>query len=749
MFNNIPAELRALPQWLLWKYEIIEGRETKIPCTPSGRLASVTDPATWVDFNIACHAAKHFNGIGFVLTANDPYTIIDLDNKPDNPCTPEQLARHTKIYEMFDSYAERSTSGTGAHIIVRGKIPAGVRRDNVEVYFSSRYMVCTGDVLRGGPIKDCQPLLDILYAEMQREVKTVELEEVGDLLDDAEIVDKASRAVNGDKFNSLCSGNMDGYPSQSEADFALLSILAFYTKSNEQVRRIFRMSKLGKREKANRNNTYLDFALGKIRGNAPEPIDLTQLAANAAAIAANFEKNLSKPPEQLKETPETIKSDVTLPPGLVGEIAQHFYSSSIRPVIEVSLIAAIACVAGIVGRTYNISNQGLAQYMILLARTGTGKEAASSGISKLFHAVNEMNPLLNVNQYLGPAVFASGPALHRVLSEKPCFVSVLGEFGYTVQRLSSPRANSAELTLKQLILDSYGKSGHGQVLQPSVYSDKDKNISPVASPNITILGESTPESFYDGLDQSHIASGFLSRFLIFEYLGDRPDMNENFNCPPSQELKQKLADLVVIVGNCERNKTIVQVQQLPEAMEILKAFNRMVDTKIRGANDSQREIWNRAHLKALKLAGVIAVGVNAHDPCITPEIANWAINIVQMDCQAIQKRFASGDIGVGDSKQINDLRRAIENYTTLTFEEAKKFGTTVKMFADGVIPYQYFMKKTNQLAAFRNDKLGSTLSLKRTLQALVDAGMLKLIPKVQSEQAYQYTGDAYGISKHW
>ena len=65
------------------------------------------------------------------------------------------------------SEGKRSTSGRGYHIIVRGKIPSGVHRDNVEMYSSGRYMICTGDVVRNTPIMEYQQLLDILYGEMK------------------------------------------------------------------------------------------------------------------------------------------------------------------------------------------------------------------------------------------------------------------------------------------------------------------------------------------------------------------------------------------------------------------------------------------------------------------------------------------------------------------------------------------------------------------------------------------------------
>ncbi|MBD5803078.1 hypothetical protein AZOA_25130 [Azoarcus sp. Aa7] len=287
--DGIPAELKLCSQWLCWRYEWDGQRWTKRPYSPrSGARASVTDPVTWGTFDeamAACHAGG-YDGIGFVLTRDDPYSIIDLDNKPEHPATPEQLVRHQKIYETFNSYTELSVSGTGVHIVVRGAIPSGVHRDNVEVYSELRFMAFTGKVLRDMPIVDYQQWLLVLHGEMHS-TESAELVDREGTMDDRELVDMAMNATNADKFNQLCRGEWETgeWPSQSEADFALLSIIGFYTDDNEQVRRIFRMTALGKREKATRDDKYLNRALAKIRAKQPAPVDATGLMTQAQAVA--------------------------------------------------------------------------------------------------------------------------------------------------------------------------------------------------------------------------------------------------------------------------------------------------------------------------------------------------------------------------------------------------------------------------------------------------------------------------------
>ncbi len=51
-------------------------------------------------------------------------------------------------------------------------------------------------------------------------------------------------------------------------------------------------------------------------------------------------------------------SEVTPPPGLVGEVAQFIYKAAPRPVPEIALVGAIGLIAGIVGRCFNISRTG-------------------------------------------------------------------------------------------------------------------------------------------------------------------------------------------------------------------------------------------------------------------------------------------------------------------------------------------------------------------------------------------------------
>lgn len=720
--EQIPAELRALRQWVC-------AHANKQPLNPQDQSpASVTDPATWGTFEEACDAGTQH--IGFVLTEHDPYTIIDLD-RPRNDIDAQ---RHQKILESFPSYTEYSQSGHGYHIILRGNTPEGARRDKVEVYSSKRFMICTGNVFKDAPIIDCQPTLTLLYEEIKRTSTTAQPPaDAEETLSDHEIVEMAMNATNAHKFNSLCVGDLSGYPSQSEADLALLSILAFYSNNNEQVKRLFRMSALGQRDKAIKNDTYLNYGIKRIRANQPPPIDMGQVRKAAEDLVTG----LSAPPT-MPERPRDF------PKGLVGEVATYILQNAMRPVPEIALAGAIGFVAGIVGRAYNVSGTGLNQYLLLLAKTGTGKEGAMHGIENLVAAIRRQVPM--VDQFIGPATFASGQALVKQLDKRPCFVSVLGEFGLTLQQLTSPNANSATVMLKKVLLDLYAKSGSAAVLRPSVYSDSDKDTQMVRSPALTILGESTPEAFYDGISAEHVAEGLMPRFLTIEYKGARPPRNPTANQQPPDDLVEALTKLVTTSLTMQANQSTCEVPMTPQAQAILDDLDQECDRRI-NAHHSEVEVqmWNRAHLKALKLSALLAVGSDMLNPSIQAEHARWAVATVRAEVTSVSTRFSSGDVGTGDSKQLHTVQRVLLEYLKGKPEHAEKYGCPTALHSARIVPYLYFQRRTANLPAFRNDKLGASSALKRALSGLVDAGVLVEMGRNSLAAKYGFNGVSYSV----
>jgi primase-polymerase (primpol)-like protein len=140
LLENIPEELRQRSQWVVHK--------DKVPYIAGGvGRASSTDSLTWRTFQEAVQALDNgrYDGIGFVFSSGDPFAGIDLDDCRD-PETGELEEWAEKLVKDFGGYTEASPSGTGVHIIVRGKAP-NKKRGRVEAYSSERFFTVTGEAL--------------------------------------------------------------------------------------------------------------------------------------------------------------------------------------------------------------------------------------------------------------------------------------------------------------------------------------------------------------------------------------------------------------------------------------------------------------------------------------------------------------------------------------------------------------------------------------------------------------------------
>jgi putative DNA primase/helicase len=269
----IPDDLKVLPQFVAWREEFRDGKLAKVPVdAKTGHKAAVDRPDTWASFAVAL-AAVSWNGnrgIGFVLTAADLYTVIDLD-KCRNPETGEIEAWAWKIIRQLYSFTEISPSGAGVHIWVRGKLPPGGRRKGrFEAYSDKRYLTLTGLHLEGTPatIEARQAELETLHREIFGQEKK-ETPKPGPSpnqeLSDRMVIEKACAARNGEKFSRLWAGNWQAdYPSQSEADLALCEHLSFWTaRDSARIDRLFRQSGLmrGKWERQDYRERTIDKAI--------------------------------------------------------------------------------------------------------------------------------------------------------------------------------------------------------------------------------------------------------------------------------------------------------------------------------------------------------------------------------------------------------------------------------------------------------------------------------------------------------
>jgi len=307
--ENIPEEMKALKNWVLWKLKnkfdpktrkaeidpkTGQPKKKKMPYQISGKPASSTDPLTWGTFEDVLNAfldgKGKYSGIGFCLTEEAGYIGIDWDKVRD-PITGEWNKEALEEILSLYSYGEVSQSGTGAHVLMKGKHPGDKKRtEDIEIYSGlgwneekqkmdyGRYFIVTGQHIEGTPreITENQEAINKLYEkrfgeEKKEEKKSTPTKAPVNLrspdLTDEEVLQLCRAATNNEKFIKLYDkGDCSEYfGDESRADLALCGLFAFFTQKSTQIDRLFSGSTLY-RDKWDRAD-YRDRTINEVLSN--------------------------------------------------------------------------------------------------------------------------------------------------------------------------------------------------------------------------------------------------------------------------------------------------------------------------------------------------------------------------------------------------------------------------------------------------------------------------------------------------
>ena len=909
---NFPEELRKINQWCI-------AGPNKEPQVPMGNMltnVSNKELGSLLSFDTACMFARmHNRAIGYVISANDEYTCIDLDVKDslsldrfkqplhqDAWSKTTDIERICSIIETFDSYTELSNSGKGFHIWVKGDIGKGRRRGGIEVYSQERFIICTGNTLNNPkyeftnnewmvmdgdftpkPIVNRQVLLNNMVQSLNEIRAEITLEEVEPTHSDQDILNMAARAVNNEKFVPLWEGRWPqlGYPSQSEADFSLMSMFTFYSKSNAQCRRLFRLSALGHRDKAIKNDYYLNKALQSIRArqrdeqaqvdrmtelakglrfnpeelpektvepvitapvakpngfqinstllqaamdkHAPAPVQATPIvdttpvnvvidepveddtpqnggfqidtkrlatmmaipdptrvyeepkepvawgadpSVNSEVLAPSPVSHVPKTrpldPDWFTEHPINTDSDLTWPPGIVGQIASFIYHSSHLPVHEVSLVGALGFIAGICGKAWNVPGSGLNVYMILVAASGQGKEGMHKGTDYLCAALASDDPNHHINKMVDSSNLISGPALHKHCLSNPSTCNFNSEFGKRIEGMAHARSGDANDTFRTMVTTLYNKSGANTKLGGNKSSNKENSVDGQNGVAFSIVGETTPGTFYNCLNDEMMSDGFLSRFDVVEYTGKMKEKNDRLQQTPDTSLLRVIENIVVDAVSINSANDVVTLGMHPEAKVIADEYDSFCRNKLNNCdgkgnsetNESIRQAYLRCYQKTIRYAGLLAVcehyqnghsnmGVAGKPPMITVEHFTWAKTFVERTRIMMLNKLGTGEIGISEAAQCGIMKSFIR--AVVLGEYKPKNMRDKKMLKDMVISHALVNTMCKGKAAFVKAQGGVKNAIKHTINDLMQEGILDELSKQEIAESYQAGGRAFRI----
>lgn len=802
-YDRIPFELKYVSQWINWKYETVtdakgQSKVTKVPVRVwDTRLASVSNPLDWSGFDEAVSSATARGyGLGFVFTKSDPYCGIDLDN-PEGDI--EILSRQNEVLASLDSYAERSPSGNGLHIIIKAALPGmGKRRHKIECYDCLRFFTFTGDVFLDLPIMPRQSEVLDIYKELGKEA--VEISFTGyeaEQFTDEQIYQKAVAAHNNPKFSRLWSGDWKtdyGDKSQSEADFALINIIGFYSRNLPQTVRIFRLSGLATRPKAKRGGyvgamakrafdrftpqVSLDMPTGAIWFDASK-IEPWNVKFDVEAAYGPYETQAyTAGPIEYEQAPfvfspsipayvqapqplrvngvhhdpgRPVDFDPPIPPmeipGLVGKLVKQAWESAPHQVAEVAIASALSAMSVLSARAYRHGSLGLSLYLLVLAKTSTGKsfgykanDAWQTAALNHYRKIPPPNhirvkPRIEAMEEMIIGEIGSAPGLADHMPRSPTTLFHADEYVDTIKEMARPNCNQNLAQIRSELLRLMEMSGPGRVYRGRKYSKRNTTATDsvnVFMASLTILATGTPEAFYSDMTDALLTSGFLPRFTIMEYEGGLTQRNNNVRRNLDPEMMTEILSLYDKTHEIGIHLTgddgfVIDVQAKDEpAAAALEWFDNVCYREIEAANKDGSPtagLWSRAKEHVRQIASLIAIGVNRHVPKIEAEHVHMAIKIVRPTLDKIAAKVTKGETGIGDHRLEAEVKKAI-----LRQLEGKWLpGTKPELIEQGFVQLYPIKSFCTKLAVFKTHRIGANSAFEAIITSMSKYGTIKLV----------------------
>lgn len=376
----------------------------------------------------------------------------------------------------------------------------------------------------------------------------------------------------------------------------------------------------------------------------------------SAALVANDNTPEQHDPEtgELQQAPVIIKGD-GLPahlcevPGLVGYIVDWLNRTARNPSPTLNLGAALAYVGALAGRRYE-GPTGLRSnvYVVGLASSGFGKEHPRAGIKSLANASGTLS------KFFGGNKISSSSALRNRVKQNPSLVYMIDEFGGFMRKVTSPKSGNHEKEIAEDLLEMTGTAA-------SIFMGADyaANLAePIHNPNVCIYGTSTPDAFWKALASGSVADGFLPRFIMLDAGQKRPaprDPSAPVSKPPKALIEAIQAFVVHKFGG-NLNGIVASGNSAMEPIHAewgeggKRVFDLLVDRMYKimdGGSKDLEPIYARVAENSIRLALVVASGIDYQKPVISEGVMQWAADVAMrssvMLIEQAEERMSDND----------------------------------------------------------------------------------------------------------
>ena len=386
-------------------------------------------------------------------------------------------------------------------------------------------------------------------------------------------------------------------------------------------------------------------------------------------------------------------------PGVLGDVVEYSARTCIKAQPQFDVQAALALGSVVMGRRFITDNRNMTGlYFLNVAKTGTGKEHANTVIEDVLEAAG----LIDLR---GPNGYTSATGVLSTLKDRPCHLTVIDEFGAYLKSTAA-KGNQHRADAMVMLMEAFGRQT--KTLRNLGYStvglnDAQKKSLSIAirSPSITMIGMTTPETFYESIGSRDVASGFLNRLLIVESKRPRSLSRtpEKIDVPADVISWARAAAEAHAEdsGNLSDNghefpPDPVLVPFTARARDLLREYERTITDRQNEADKGGgglSDMMNRSREIAMRLSLIVAHSLGERE--INDTAVQWAIDYVdfylRQTLDAMSANISEGDTDEIRKKVAEAIRQAGNMGLKMSelLKRVPKLGNQKKHERDGVL----------------------------------------------------------------
>ncbi len=413
------------------------------------------------------------------------------------------------------------------------------------------------------------------------------------------------------------------------------------------------------------------------------------------------------------ETPDPHPEEAwspTLPPGLVGDLAQYGADIGYVEAPVAALAGALIAASTLCGNQAVVAMPrgpvALNLYALVLAPSGKGKDTVRRVIAHALDAADIADT---------SARPASNAAFHKHLNDADGTAYLfMDEFGHML-KFAASTAGGHQQGVLTFATELFGMALG--VLARRAYSSQ-KPMEKVEKPYVTVAALSVAQPVVDALSSKHVIDGTLNRYLTFIEAGGR-NIDEAAK-PMSGDLQKKCASLAraswakaklthkggKAVTINEGTRTFWAIVPTEGAKDRLLAFRSACEAHQKSAGDLEG-LWVRSYELAVRVAGVVAMGCydgKSLNPEMTADHAEWATDLVErltrQTCALVADELADSETERDAKKMLKFIRDVISKPRKGKWHDQNK---------QGVAPHSQLVKHFARIEKWRRDQIIESL----------------------------------------